>query len=484
MTTLTLLLIVVAALVFGVAGFIAGHRVAASGAARRIAEAEMRAERERTLAVQQARLDAEAGARLLREELAAAETRVQGLEDRLRDAHLNAQQRSEIDREEQRVLQQLAPLRDSLGKLERTVATIEQQRASQHGELAEQLREAARAEEKLRGTAESLAAALRSNNTRGLWGETQLRRLIEAAGMVEHVDFEVQQHLPSENGAARPDVVVRLPGGKSIAIDAKVPFDAYLEAQHVDDESRRSALLNRHAKALRDHIVALSNRGYWTALADSPELVVAFVPSESLLSSALDTDPLLLEYAFERRVALASPVSLWAILKSVAHSWRQESLTTEARTLFDLSRQLHTRLGRTASHLDKLGRTLSRGVQDYNAYIGSLERQVLPTARKIGALNGEKIGTEPAQLEDAVRPLIAPELRPAGDSDADGEGAAPGAPATAERVSAEGRPATDGELARDETPAADGGPAANSAFWAEREPRQPAADDEGPGENA
>src|SRR5690606_37501745 len=153
-------------------------------------------------------------------------TRVQGLEDRLRDAHLNAQQRSEIDREEQRVLQQLAPLRDSLGKRERTVATTEQQRASQHGERAEQRRAAARAEEKLRGTAESLAAALRSNNTRGLWGETQLRRLIEAAGMVEHVDFEVQQHLPSENGAARPDVVVRLPGGKSIAIDAKVPFDA------------------------------------------------------------------------------------------------------------------------------------------------------------------------------------------------------------------------------------------------------------------
>ncbi len=147
---------------------------------------------------------------------------------------------------------------------------------------------------------------------------------------------------------------------------------------------------------------------------DSPEFVIAFVPSESLLSSALDTDPLLLEYAFERRVALASPVSLWAILKSVAHSWRQESLTAEARTLFDLSRELHTRIGRTATHLDKLGRTLSRGVQDYNAYIGSLERQVLPTARKISALNGEKIGTEPAQLEDAVRPLVAPELRPEG----------------------------------------------------------------------
>ncbi|WP_075201021.1 DNA recombination protein RmuC [Leucobacter celer] len=432
MTPLTTLLLVIAALVFGGAGLAVGHRLAAAAGETRVREAAARAEQERSLAVQQARLDAEAGARLLREELAAAETRVQGLEERLRDAHAHAQQRSELDREEQRVLQQLAPLRDSLGKLEHTVTNMEQQRVAQHGELAEQLRQAARAEEKLRGTAENLAAALRSNNTRGLWGETQLRRIIEAAGMIQHVDFEVQQQLTTERGAARPDLVVHLPGGKSIAIDAKVPFDAYLEAQHLGNgassadeadgratEARRDALLAKHAKALREHIVALSNRDYWSALPDSPELVVAFVPSESLLSSALDTDPLLLEYAFERRVALASPVSLWAILKSIAHSWRQESLTAEARTLFDLSRELHTRIGRTATHLDKLGRTLSRSVQDYNAYIGSLERQVLPTARKIGALNGDRIGTEPAQLDDAVRPLVAPELRPGTTEDSD-----------------------------------------------------------------
>lgn len=430
MTALTALLLIVTALLFGAAGVVAGHRVAGSGAARRVAEVEGRAEQERALIAQRVRLEAEAGSRLLREELAAAETRAQGLEDRLRDAHRNAQQRADLDREEQRVLQQLAPLRESLGKLETTVTTLEQQRAEQHGELAEQLRQATRAEERLRGTAESLASALRSNNTRGIWGEAQLRRIIEAAGMVEHVDFEVQANLSTERGSLRPDLVVRLPGGKSIAVDAKVPFDAYLQAQHLgepstdphDDgtrhaavEARRTALLAQHAKALRDHIVALSNRDYWSALPDSPELVVAFVPSESLLSSALDTDPLLLEYAFERKVALASPVSLWAILKSIAHSWRQESLTAEARTLFDLSREFHARIGRTATHLDKLGRTLSRGVQDYNAFVGSLERQVLPTTRKIGALNGEKIGLEPVQLDDAVRPLVAPELRPAGE---------------------------------------------------------------------
>ena len=378
-------------------------------------------------------------ARHWREELAVAETRAQGLSDRLRDAQANTERRIELDREEQRVLQQLAPLRDSLGKLERTVVGIEQQRAVQHGELAEQLRQAARAEEKLRGTAEGLASALRSNNTRGLWGETQLRRIIEASGMLEHVDFEVQQHIRTDSGAVRPDMVVKLPGGKSIAIDAKVPFDAYLEAQHLgadhgaglgasastghggdhagrtehtdhaDRAARQQQLLARHAKALRDHVIELSGRDYASALGDSPEFVIAFVPSESLLSAALDTDPVLLEFAFERRVALASPVSLWAILKSVAFSWRQESLTSEARTLFELGRELHKRLGVSAGHLDKLGRTLSRSVQGYNAYVGSLERQVLPNARKISALNGAALDA-PVQLEDAVRPLVAPEL--------------------------------------------------------------------------
>ncbi len=346
----------------------------------------------------------------VQQELAVASSRAAGLEERLREAQANAERRIELDREEQRVLQQLAPLQSSLGKLERTVVDLEQQRARQHGELTEQLREAARAEEKLRGTAESLASALRSNNTRGLWGETQLRRIIEAAGMLEHVDFEVQQHIHTRDGAVRPDLVVKLPGGKSIAIDAKVPFDSYLTSQSVgSDEAQTASLLAQHAKAMRDHIVALSGRDYAAALGDSPEFVIAFVPSESLLSAALDADPVLLEFAFERRVALASPVSLWSILKSVAYSWRQESLSNEARTLFELGRELNKRLGTTAGHLDKLGRSLSRGVQHYNAYVGSLERQVLPTTRKIGALNGDPL-SEPSQLEDAVRPLVAPEF--------------------------------------------------------------------------
>lgn len=413
---ISLIVLTLAALLLIGGSFFGGWFASSRSSERRLTEAAETVRVASELAVQRARLDAEAGAQMLREELAAAETRVIGLQDRLRDAREYDAARQRAEQEDHQVLRELGPLKAGLGKLEQTVTVLEQQRAAQHGELTEQLRASGRAEERLRGTAESLASALRSNTTRGLWGETQLRRLIESAGMLERVDFTVQHTLSGENGALRPDVIIHLPGGKSIALDAKVPFDSYLEAQSLTEQGdpaidgQRDALLSKHAKALRDHVTTLSGRAYWSALPDSPELVVAYLPSEPLLSSALESDPTLLEFAFERRVALASPVSLWAILKSVAHTWRQESLTAEARTLFELGRELHTRFGKTADHLDKLGRTLSRGVQDYNAFVGSLERQVLPTARKISALNGEKLASEPSELDTAVRPLVAPEL--------------------------------------------------------------------------
>lgn len=390
-----------------------GHRRVAAAAAD-----EQRAARDSELALaqQRARLDAEQGARVLREELAAAESRIFALEERLADAIAQRDQHHARERDEQRVLQQLAPVRETLGRLAETVTELETQRANQHGEIQQQLRVAAAAEERLRGTADSLAAALRNNNARGAWGEAQLRRLVEASGMVERVDFTVQDTLHGPEHTARPDMIVRLPGNKQLAIDAKAPMSAFLESGSATltgevGEAQRAALLSKHSRAVREHVTALGGREYWSALSESPELVIAFIPSESLLASALEADPGLLEYAFEQRVALASPVSLWAILKSVAHTWRQDTLTEEAKTLFDLSRELHTRLGRTAGHLDKLGRTLSRGVQDYNAFVGSFERQVLPTARKIGALNEGKILAAPEELDTAVRPLIAPEFR-------------------------------------------------------------------------
>lgn len=433
---LPLVALLAAALAFCLGWF--AHR-RAGRAERRAAERTRAAELE--LAEQRARFDAERGARVLREELAAAESRIHALEERLQDAAALREQSHERDRAEQRVLHQLAPVRETLGRLAETVTELEQQRAAQHGELQAQLRTAVVAEERLRGTADSLAAALRSNNTRGVWGETQLRRLVEAAGMVERVDFTVQDTLRGPDAVARPDMIVRLPGNKQLAIDAKVPMSAFLDAsgagQHTpEDEEKRRALLARHTRAVREHITALGGREYWNALPESPELVIAFIPSESLLASALEADPSLLEYAFEQRVALASPVSLWAILKSVAHTWRQDTLTDEAKTLFDLSRELHTRLGRTAGHLDKLGRSVARTVQDYNAFVGSMERQVLPTARKIGALNEERILAAPESLESAVRPLTAPELRH--DEELPRAGAAERAPAGPARREPEG----------------------------------------------
>jgi DNA recombination protein RmuC len=342
------------------------------------------------------------------------------LEERLTDfqRRLKDVQDAEKSRagEDSKVLVALSPVQESLKAVQAKVVELEAQRQQQFGELSQQLKSATESEERLRSTAESLASALRSNSTRGVWGETQLRSVVEAAGLIERVDFDVQTSIVSDSGAGRPDMVVHLPGGKNIAVDAKVPFDAYLEASAIQasatgvEGEHRTQLMKKHVKALREHITALGSKGYWTGLEGSPELVIAFIPSESLVSSALEADPSIMEFAFGKRVALASPVTLWSVLKTVAFSWQQDVLTQEARQLFDLSQQLYTRLGKTASHIDKLGRTIDRTVKDYNAFIGSFERQVFPTARKLGALSSESLFPELAPIEEAPREITGREL--------------------------------------------------------------------------
>ncbi|WP_374947575.1 DNA recombination protein RmuC, partial [Agreia sp.] len=335
---------------------------------------------------------------------AAAEATIAGLREQL-ELHVGRigefQQRirelseAEVERasSDSRVLVALSPVAESLRLVQRKVSELEEQRQKQHGELSEQLRNATESEERLRSTAESLASALRSNSTRGVWGETQLRRVVEAAGLIERVDFDVQTSILGSTGPGRPDMVVHLPGGKNIAVDAKVPFDAYLEASRIPatatgaDGAERDRLLKRHVKAVREHITTLGAKSYWTGLDASPELVIAFIPSESLVSSALEADPSIMEFAFSRKVALASPVTLWSVLKTVAYSWQQDVLTHDAKILFDLSRELYTRLATTATHAEKLGRSIERSVRDYNSFVGSLERQVFPTARKLSALD-------------------------------------------------------------------------------------------------
>jgi DNA recombination protein RmuC len=365
----------------------------------------------------------------LRARLAAAEATRQGVQAQLDHQQLlyrelAAQTRSdqaareERERREQAVLRALAPVHETLRSMQTKVADLERDRQAQFGTLAEQLRQAREADESLRATTESLASALRSGATRGVWGETQLRRVVEAAGLTRYVDFDTQASIASDAGAGRPDMIIRLPGDKALAVDAKVPLDAYLEASTIPltaqgpEVARRKALLEKHVKAVRSHVDALAKKTYWAGLSSSPEFVVCFVPSESLLGAALEEDPALLDYAFGKRVALASPVNLWAVLKTVAYTWTQQDVSQEARTLFALGTQLYERLGGLAKHSDDLRKSIERTIDSYNAFVGSLETRVLVSARKFPGIDETKLSTlaAPAAIESSPRRFAAPEL--------------------------------------------------------------------------
>jgi DNA recombination protein RmuC len=351
-------------------------------------------------------------------ELAAARDDRDRQYDLYRDAveHARLEQRAEAQRVQQQnaVLTALAPVRESLQQMQQKVSAIEQERHAQFGSLAEQLRRAQESDEALRSTTESLAGALRSTATRGVWGETQLRRVVEAAGLIRHVDFDLQATISSDRGQGRPDMVIRLAGGTSIAVDAKVPLDAYLEASALPigdaHEAQRRAHMQKHVKAVRAHIDALAKKAYWSGLDASPEFVICFLPSESLLAAAIDEDPTLLDYAFSKRVALASPVNLWAVLKTVAYSWTQQEVSTEARALLNLGTQLYDRLGVLAGHADDLRRALERTVDSYNRFAGSLESRVLVTARQFPGISSSTLDSVAPAVTAQTRRFTVPEL--------------------------------------------------------------------------
>lgn len=363
------------------------------------------------LAAERAAIHATADA--LREQVDTLQAQYREVMERQRT---DAQAQAEREQRESKVLQALSPVQESLRTMQNKVTELESQRSLQHGELTQQLRAATEAEERLRSTAESLASALRSNSTRGVWGETQLRNVVQAAGLIERVDFDVQSSISSDAGAGRPDMVIHLPGGKNIAVDAKVPFSAYLEASQIavtatgEEGAKREALIKQHVKVLRSHIDTLASKAYWAGLDASPELVIAFIPSESLVSSALEADPAIMDYAFNKRVALASPVTLWSVLKTVAFSWQQDVLTDQAKTLFDLSKELYGRLATLSEHADKLRRSIDSTVGAYNQFANSLETRVLVTARKLNALDESKIIGEAQVIEQAPKQLTAVEL--------------------------------------------------------------------------
>ncbi|MDR6201089.1 DNA recombination protein RmuC [Microbacterium sp. SORGH_AS428] len=332
-------------------------------------------------------------------------------------------ERDDRDRRENAVVAALAPVRDTLAQVRVKVDDLERERHAQYGALAEQLRRAQETDDLLRDTTASLSSALRSTSTRGVWGEVQLRRVVEAAGLTRHVDFDVQSSISSDAGSGRPDMIVRLPGGKAIAVDAKVPLDAFIESQAIadtaqgEDAVRRRALRDKHVKALRAHIDALAKKQYWAGIESSPEFVICFVPNEALLATALDEDPALLDYAFRQRVALASPVNLWAVLRTVAYTWTQEAVSDDARELFTLGTQLYERLGGLTKHIDDLRRGIERTVDGYNRFVGSLESRVLVTARRFPGIDETKLDAvaAPAALESTPRRLSAPEFTAALD---------------------------------------------------------------------
>jgi DNA recombination protein RmuC len=304
-----------------------------------------------------------------------------------------------------------AVIRDGLDRLHERMRELELQRASWQGMLHQQVDEVRHSTDTLRRETTALTTALRKPQVRGQWGELHLRRTVELAGMVDRCDFSEQVHLAGDDGARRPDLVVHLAGGKSVVVDAKVPLAAYLDALATDDPEEHQAHLARHARQVRAHVDQLSAKSYWRALEQSPEFVVLFLPAESFLSAALDADARLLEHAAARNVVLATPTTLIALLRTVAHGWTTATLAERTREIHELGRELHSRLGTVGQHLDKLGRSLKGTIDAYNGTIGSLETRVLVTARHFADVADlDDAIPHPRPVETAPRPLTAAEL--------------------------------------------------------------------------
>ncbi len=300
-----------------------------------------------------------------------------------------------------------AVVREGLERLHDQLRDLEHSRISFQSQLAQQVVDMRQTTDSLRRETHSLATALRKPQVRGRWGELHLRRAVELAGMVDRCDFEEQ--VPMADGTLRPDVVVRLAGGKSVVVDAKVPLDAFLDATSEVTDAEREAQLQRHARQLRTHVDGLAAKRYWRALAESPEFVVLFVPGESFLSAALEADPALLEYAAEKRVVLATPTTLIALLKTVAHGWQHDTLAERAQQIHLLGRELHDRLSTMSGHLDQMGRSLNAAVGHYNQAVGSLESRVMVSARRFGDLEvtDERLPS-PRQVESEARSVPTP----------------------------------------------------------------------------
>jgi DNA recombination protein RmuC len=323
--------------------------------------------------------------------------------------------RGDLDKRQQAIDALVRPMRESLDKVDSKINELEKARTGAYEALSTQVRQLAETQNYLRTETGNLVRALRSPVVRGRWGEIQLRRVVELAGMVEHCDFVEQTTVQTEEGRLRPDVIVHLPAGKTIVVDAKATLNAYLEALEAPDDDARGERLQQHAVQVRQHIERLSRKAYWEQFDSAPDFVVLFLPGEVFFSAALERDPMLIEFGADKKIILATPTTLIALLRAVCYGWRQEKLAQNAREISQLGSELYKRFADLGVHLTRLGRSLNSSVEAFNKAAGNIETRVLVSARKFKELGAAPMGQEIEiipQVEHIARDLQAPELLP------------------------------------------------------------------------
>jgi DNA recombination protein RmuC len=319
--------------------------------------------------------------------------------------------KGDLEKRQQAIDALVGPVKASLDKVDEKIHALERVREQAYGEIRQQFTQMAEAQTQLRLETTNLVKALRQPHVRGRWGEVQLRRVVELAGMLNHCDFVEQESADTEEGRVRPDLVVKLPGGRQIVVDSKAPISAYMDAHEAVDEETRRIKIREHAQLVRTHLQSLARKSYWEQFQPTPEFVVMFIPGEAFYSAALESDPTLLDSAFAQGVIMASPASLIALLKTAAYGWREQSLADNVRAMRELGQEIHSRLATMADHLMRLGRSLDQATSSYNSAIASFESRVLVSARRfkeLGATSQEAEIIELRAVEGGARRLQSP----------------------------------------------------------------------------